>query len=265
VSHDERLVPMLPEPASGATAGVAARLRGAIFGIDAEKVLTRFGKRGWHVDDDRTRDQLFSVWRSVAFGYNAAFREPQLARLTTRIEEVDPAFRGWAWEGAGMGLTLLDRLVPIRRRAMAAMRGPAALIFDHGLGRSFWWTCGADPDRITAAIAAFPKARQRQLWTGLALGATYAGGVSADELESLRDAAAEHRPHMAASAAMAAQGRELAGNQTTQTELGCAVFCGVSASEAARKADQALAQLTVRAGECNYLVWRERISESFPA
>lgn len=220
----ERPAPVLPEPAAGTTVSVVGRLRGAVFGIDAEKVLTRFENRGWRVDDDRTRDQLYSVWRSVAYGYNAAVREPQLARLTTRIEGVDPAFRGWAWEGAGMGLTLLDRLMPPPRRATAALRGPAmryhgafnirvgwtlamvrqvprrpparldplygwmvydgvgfhagpfktkrvveaqreprrltgprALIFDHGLGRSFWWMCGADPDRIRETIEAFPR------------------------------------------------------------------------------------------------------------
>src|SRR6185295_14439151 len=61
--------------------------------------------------------------------------------------------------------------------------------FDQGIGRCLWFVEGAHVGRIAATIGAFPEDRRPDLWSGVGLAATYAGGRGADDLLALRRAA----------------------------------------------------------------------------
>jgi hypothetical protein len=101
------------------------RLRGRILGIpDAEASSARRGFRG---GDERTRRHLERAGRSFLRGYHAALEEDRPAELAARLDEVEPEDRGFAYEGAGMGLCLLDRLTPWNRgRLRGFLAGPGA-------------------------------------------------------------------------------------------------------------------------------------------
>ncbi|WP_404337961.1 DUF1702 family protein [Sphingomonas sp. MMS12-HWE2-04] len=66
-----------------------------------------------------------------------------------------------------------------------AVRGAASAVYDQGVGRSLWFSCGADTHRIAATIAALPADRADDLWAGVGLAATYAGGVPLEALDDL--------------------------------------------------------------------------------
>jgi hypothetical protein len=124
---------------------------------------------------------------------------------------------------------------------------------------------GADVQRVTATIAAFPEERRRDLWSGVGLACAYAGGVERAAIERLRAAAASFHGELAQGAAFAAKARERASNPAAHTELACRILCGVTASAAAAATDAALACLPADGEEPAYGVWRKRVQESFAA
>ncbi|HEV7784465.1 MAG TPA: DUF1702 family protein [Thermoanaerobaculia bacterium] len=120
----------LPLPrGSTRRAGFGAAVRRALFGIDPAD--TTFARRRFRGEAGAVRDRLERVGQTFVQGYHAALAEERPAPLAERIDaEVERDFRGFAYEGAGMGLALLDTLIPGRRaarnRLALFLAGPAA-------------------------------------------------------------------------------------------------------------------------------------------
>lgn len=158
-------------------------------------------------------------------------------------------------------------------RAVERMQVPRRLhgyerrAFDLGLGRSLWFSEVGDPERLIVRIGRFPAERRGDLWAGLGLATTYAGGVPREVLERLFDAAGPHRPMLAQGAAFAAKARSLDGTLGEAAELACAVYCGLPAEEAGAVTDDALAGLPAAGagGEPTFEVWRRRIQRELVA
>ena len=290
---------------------------------------TTFARRGFRGNNAETRRRLEGVGRMFLLGYHAALDVEQPEKLALRLNAVDPEFRGFTFEGAAMGLTLLDQLSLRRRdRLQALLEGagephaymihvgagwafarlqrhverasermdpllrwlavdgygfhegyfrwrrylggratPARLsgygrrVFDQGFGRSLWFVDGAEVDRVSTTIAALPPTRHADLWSGVGLACAYVGGTDRAALETLGAMAKPHASHLAQGAAFAAKGRQRAGNSAPQTDLACAVLCGVSANAAAAITDIALEGLPSDGAGPAYEIWRQRIRE----
>jgi len=85
-------------------------LRKRVFGISAEEAS--FARRGFRGGDERIRWRLEGIGRVFLHGYHAALQEDRPVPLALRLDELEPGLRGFAFEGAGMGLYLLDMLTP---------------------------------------------------------------------------------------------------------------------------------------------------------
>jgi hypothetical protein len=307
-------------------------VRGRLLGISPEEAT--FSRRGFYTGDTRARDHLERVGRVFIGGYQAALEEVSLDQVVTRLDVVEPALQGFAYEGASMAFALLDRLSPRKHnRIESFLRGPgvphrymvhvglgwamarlpsvgrhaahildpllrwlvldgygfhqayfhprrfvdgheairfrapyAAHAVDQGIGRALWFVNGADPARVAKVIASFPAARRPDLWSGLGLAATYAGGTDQAGLEALRVSAGSYLSQVAQGAAFAAKARLHAGNLTTHTARSTRVFCGISARAAAVITDEALPSLPASAAEPeppSYELWRRRIQLHF--
>jgi hypothetical protein len=309
-----------------------------LFGISP--VETSFAKRRFRWDSEEVRERLEGVGRCFVRGYNAALEDDRPEPLAGRLAEIPNEFRGFSYEGAAMGLAILDALTPWRRdRLTAFLRGPAdahfyiVLIgagwalarlplsphrmlarfdpvqrwlvldgygfhegyfgwprsierqqvprrlsgyalrtFDQGIGRSLWFVEGAGVERIAARLAAFPPARRPDVWSGVGLACTYAGGVPAAAIEELRRAAGEHAPQLAQGAAFAAKSRARAANPAPHTDLACHILCGMSAEAAAAVTDRAMEGLPTDGPDVldegasrlpAFEVWRQRVQQSF--
>jgi enediyne biosynthesis protein E2 len=138
---------------------------------------------------------------------------------------------------------------------------------DQGLGRALWFIHGALPDRVAAAVAAFPRERRADLWSGVGLAATFAGGSDASGLARVRDAAGPYADEVALGSVFAATARLAAGHVPEHSTLGVEVLTGGSVQDAAMLA----ASTAVEYGEAGpgedptYEVWRARIRERFRA
>jgi enediyne biosynthesis protein E3 len=96
-----------------------------VLGISPEEAT--FARRGFRQGDERARERLERVGRTFLAGYHAALEEGSLRALDQRLSTIAAEDRGFAFEGAAMGLTLLDHLVPWSRgRLRAFLEGPGA-------------------------------------------------------------------------------------------------------------------------------------------
>ena len=301
-----------------------------VLGISPRE--TSFARRGFRCDSAAVRERLEEVGRCFVHGYLRALEAADEEALAARLEtEVARDLRGFAYEGAGMALTLLDTLVPwrrgrlrrflagpgwahvyivhigagwtlarlpipvhrllgglhplfrwlaldgygfhqgffhwpqaiVRRQVPRRLSGYARRVFDQGVGRSLWFVEGADPGRIAADVAAFPTARQPDLWAGVGLACAYAGGVDRDTLAAVCRAAGPARPALAQGVAFAAKARLWAGNPTAGTALACAVVCGMTVEEAAAVTDRSLPGGAADDDVPLFELWRQRIQQCF--
>jgi hypothetical protein len=74
-----------------------------------------FAKRGFLAGEEKARLRLEQIGITFLSGYHAALEETGFDSLARRLEDVEAEFRGFAFEGAAMGLALLDCFTPWRR------------------------------------------------------------------------------------------------------------------------------------------------------
>ena len=92
------------------------RLRKIIFGIAPEEAS--FRRRGFRCRAERARVRLERIGATFLQGYHAALEAEDDEVLARRLAGVESELRGFAFEGAAMGLTLLDFLKPWGRRRL---------------------------------------------------------------------------------------------------------------------------------------------------
>ncbi len=181
-----------------------------------------------------------------------------MRRLFGRL---DPVLRWLALDGYGFhqGYFHWPRSVTGPQEIPRRIRGYARRVFDQGLGRSLWFVDGADVERIPNTIASFPAERREDLWAGIGLSSTYAGGVPQADLEHLRTAAGPYLRQLSQGSAFAAEARRRAGNMTAHAETASRVFCERSATEAAELTQRTWPKPSPDDREPAYETWRQRI------
>lgn len=104
-------------------------LRKRLLGISLSE--TTFARRGFRTAHVQSRDHLEQVGKTFLLGYHAALEKDDLDILTQQLDAIAPEFRGFAYEGAAMSLTLLDYLLPWKRNRLQSFltRSGAAHIY----------------------------------------------------------------------------------------------------------------------------------------
>ncbi|HEY0558086.1 MAG TPA: DUF1702 family protein [Thermoanaerobaculia bacterium] len=156
-SIDDRGTPLSHAGVSPSRRTPGAALKRALFGIAPGE--TSFVRRGFHdAGDAALRERLENVGRCFVAGYHAALEESGATAAAARIEaELAHDQRGFAYEGAGMALALLDALTPpglSRDRLTRFLAGPGdahAYIVNVGAG----WILARlplSPERLLARL-----------------------------------------------------------------------------------------------------------------
>ncbi|HEX4704779.1 MAG TPA: DUF1702 family protein [Pseudonocardiaceae bacterium] len=134
---------------------------------------------------------------------------------------------------------------------------------DQGIGRALWFINGADVDQVTAAVARFATKRQNDLWAGVGLAATFAGGTTGDELKKMREAAGDHHADLAVGSVWAVTGRIAAGFTPEHSEIAADVFTGGTAMDAVTVAATNAVDPVGTGPVPPYEVWRNKIRTHF--
>ena len=172
---------------------------------------------------------------------------------------------GW---GFHQGIFHAERLLSGRAAPPPGLPAFARQLYDSGLGRSLWWSQGAEPLRIARVLAAFPAERQPEMWCGLGVAAAYAGGTGEGALLALRDLSGPHRADFLSGVPFATRMRQKGRNPSPVTDRACRLLLGRSAGQAsdwvAATAERVLADESldreVRTRD-SYLLVRRRLVE----
>ena len=96
-----------------------------LLGLSSQEVT--FARRGFRGSEPQGRQCLEQIGHTFLHGYHAALLDDPPETLAHRLTEVALELRGFAFEGAGMGLALLDQLLPWRQRRLHVfLHGPGA-------------------------------------------------------------------------------------------------------------------------------------------
>lgn len=117
---------------------------------------------------------------------------------------------------------------------------------DQGIGRALWFITNGVPEHTRAAVLRCAGERQRDLWSGVGLAATFAGGADTDALGALTDgsaragAADDARAHVAQGAAFAAKARVDSGFVPEHSRVACQALTGLTPEAAAALVDEGI-------------------------
>ena len=234
---------------------------GAGMGIAALDIIAPWKDRLTAFIAGPAEPHIYPTYVGVGLALARLRKDPE--RYLSRL---DPLL-GWVVvDGYGFHEGFFRRRRFIDQRALPTRFSPyARRLFDQGLGRCIWFSSGGVIHLVTSIIASFPQDRQADIWSGVGLACSYAGGATYEEVESLLELARPHRSLLARGAAVAAQGRLRAGNMAAHTEMACQIFCGLSSRQAAQVADSAQENLPTDGNKPAFEVWRQRIQEYFAA
>lgn len=299
---------------------------------------TRLDVRGFHRKNQAAQDLLELIGRTFLDGYAAAAGAGTLSDAAEEMDRIAVRFRGFAYEGAGMGFAVRDGLpfgsTSLSRRfidgpgdphnyivyvgmgwAMARLprfRWPKAReldpflrwllldgygfhqayfktakyvdaqyqdpkfpwpnrhqsayanrAIDQGIGRALWFVNGTDAVLTTNALQRFDESRWSDLYAGVGLAATYAGGADEHELRALFDRAGKYRTSLAQGSAFAAECRVRADLLVPHNEAATRVLCGCSPEEAAQLARDHRPEHAIEGDIPAYEVWRRKVAAEF--
>ena len=136
---------------------------------------------------------------------------------------------------------------------------------DQGIGRALWFIHGADPRKVAAAVRRFAASRQADLWSGVGLASTFAGGCSPEGLTRLRTEAGAHWAELALGSVFAVKGRTYAGYVPEHTALASERLTGLPIEGADALADRTEVDPHGSGPLPQYEIWRQRIRGHFAA
>ncbi len=137
--------------------------------------------------------------------------------------------------------------------------------FDQGVGRALWFIHGADVEAVQDAVARFATGRRPDLWSGVGLAATFAGGAGPQELAWLRAKAGEHHAQVALGAVLAVKAQDAAGVVTPHAVAALDALADLAPADAVELADTSSVPSGEPGAVPEYELWRSRIRALFAA
>ncbi|GLU48725.1 DUF1702 family protein [Nocardiopsis ansamitocini] len=134
---------------------------------------------------------------------------------------------------------------------------------DQGIGRALWFIHAADADNVATAVERFAPSRHPDLWSGVGLAATFAGGCDDADLTSLRGRSGEHRAHLAQGAVFATKARHFSGFVAPHTHGAIGALADLDVTGAVALADGTAVEPGTVDGVPAYELWREKIRAHF--
>lgn len=136
---------------------------------------------------------------------------------------------------------------------------------DQGIGRALWFIHGAQATAVAEAISSFATSRQADLWSGVGLAATFAGGAEPGELAWMCQAAGKHASQLFQGAVFAATARAYSGIVPVHTNATVLALTGLSVSDAVAIGVETAVETSDRRSIPAYELWRQNIRSHFKA
>ena len=136
---------------------------------------------------------------------------------------------------------------------------------DQGIGRALWFMHGGVPAAVIEAVARFPEQRRGDLWSGVGLASTFAGGCGPAGLAVLRAAAGVHQANLGLGSVFAATARVVADFVPDHSAQALATLAGLAPQEAMALAATTHPNPDEPRSEPHYEAWRAAIRTELAA
>ncbi len=239
-------------------------------------VIDSMGPRGHHTRDlllGPGSPHIFLAYIGIGFAM-ARLPRPLWKKIVPDLTP-DPYYPTMSWLAVdGFGF---DRAYFDTKRWVDAQKIPSSYPWegspeyflravDQGIGRALWFIHGAHGPNVAAAVGRFASHRQPDLWSGVGLAATFAGGGDESGLAALRRAAGDDWTQMALGSVLATKARHYSGVVPDHTVTTGAALTDLSVDKAVSLADDtAVAPTAGTKAEPAYELWRQRIRAHFTA
>ncbi len=120
-----------------------------MFGISPREIT--FAKRGFRGGAKGMRERIERIGRTFQEGYHAALRHGG-PDLSPKLDQIELEFRGFAYEGAAMGLALLDRLTPWKRDRVQCFLSGAGAPHTYMVHVAIGWVVARLPGKIEKTL-----------------------------------------------------------------------------------------------------------------
>ncbi len=170
---------------------------------------------------------------TVGAGFAIARVPWGLKRMQTYVSKLDPLMAWCLPDGYGFhqGIFYPKQYIEECKEAPKLIPDYFRCVFDSGIGRSMWWVKAANPIQIKKAIDRFPVDRQAELWGGIGVASTYAGGISKNELLQLWEISGDFRADFLSGIPSAATMRQRGKNPSLWTDEACLLLLGRSSKD----------------------------------
>jgi hypothetical protein len=232
---------------------------GAGVGLAALDCCLPWGNRVRAFLDGPGSGQYYAVYLGVGMGLARLRRKPEQF-----LKRLDPVLGWLILDGYGFHEGFFSARRALNEQLVPRYLSPfGRRVFDHGLGRSIWFTSGTNGRRVTELISTFPESRRADLWSGVGLACSYTGGAERAVIQAVRELAGAYAPHLAMGAAIAADARHTGGIPSHYVEMACEILCGTSSKVASDMVQDARQNLSPVESEPVYQIWRQRLVDAF--
>jgi enediyne biosynthesis protein E3 len=135
------------------------------------------------------------------------------------VQNINPEWRHRVADGCGYyDGTFRRRQVVDDLHLPAYIPANGLCMYHQGIGRSLWYSCGADEKKLAAKIKTFTLHMQPFLWRGASIAIAYIGGCYKDQLARIYREAQEFGKYIVEGSALAAASRIQADTMTADTD-----------------------------------------------
>ncbi|WMX14615.1 MULTISPECIES: DUF1702 family protein [unclassified Aureispira] len=92
-------------------------------------------------------------------------------------------------------------------------------VYWQGAGRSFWYTCKGNREKLQKISSKIPLNYQASFWRGIGIASAYVGGLRSEDCQQLWQLAATYQAQLKAGAALAIKSRVAANTVVEDTEI----------------------------------------------
>ncbi|MBL4653347.1 MAG: DUF1702 family protein [Flavobacteriales bacterium] len=124
-----------------------------------------------------------SVQVHIGLGWAVARVGGTLSEISNFIEERNIRYVA---DGCGFFYGTFKKGIALDKKEQHSTIGEYGSFFDEGLGRSLWYSTEGNLPEISNIISSFSENRQPDIWRGIGIAFTYAGGFDEETIDSLK-------------------------------------------------------------------------------
>ncbi len=217
--------------------------RSVAFEAASMTIAIKDFSNGSSLDHWRTFSEMSSSKHSIQVhsGLGWAISKQQLQALPM-LETIDPVMRFRVIDGCGYFDGIFRQASTINEKKIPKESENKFLMgYLQGVGRSLWYSCKGQHEKIPSMISEFPTSCHADLWRGAGIACAYVGGCKKSILKELFLSSANYQSQLSVAAALVAQARFQADSLTKDVESVCNVWCNLSVEDVlsiTKKAEQ---------------------------